>query len=114
MSFVLKQSEDYSWPVPVELPADGGRFSKHTFDAKFKRLPQDRIRDIMEKIQANEIDDDTLCREIMIGWDGVQDAKGEEIPFSESSLNVLLNVQMVAAAVVSAWFDSLAKAKRKN
>jgi len=68
----------------------------------------------MEKIQAGEIDDDTLCREILIGWTGVQDAKGEEIPFSETSLNVMLNVQMVAAAVVSAWFDSLAKAKRKN
>jgi hypothetical protein len=114
MAFVLKQTDSYTWPVPVELPADGGRFNKQTFDAQFKRLPQDRIRDIMDKIQAGEIDDDTLCREILIGWSGVQDNKSEEIPFSESSLNVMLNVQMVAAAVVSAWFDSLAKAKRKN
>ena len=114
MGFVLKQSSDYVWPVTVELPTDGGRFSKHTFDAKFQRLPQKRINIIIEQIRVNEIDDDTLCREVLIGWTGIKDDNDEEIPFSESSLNVVLNVQAVAAAVVSAWFESLAKGKRKN
>ena len=114
MAFVLKQSDSYTWPVPVELPDDGGKFLKQTFDATFKRLPQDRIRQIIDKIQEGEMDDDTLCREILIGWTGVNDDKGEAVPYSEASLTTILNVQMVAAAVVSAWFESLAKAKRKN
>ena len=42
MAFVLKQSDTYKWPVTVEIPIDGGRFDKQTFDAEFKRLPQER------------------------------------------------------------------------
>lgn len=112
--FVLSQSESYSWPVAVEFPVDGGRFDKQTFDAQFKRLPQDRIRQIWEQIQANEIDDDGLCHEILVGWTGIQDAKGAEVPYSEKARGVLLRVPLVAAAIVSAWLDSLSKAKRKN
>ena len=112
--FVLSQSESYSWPVAVEFPVDGGRFDKQTFDAQFKRLSQDRIREIWDQIQANEIDDDGLCREILIGWTGIQDANGADVPYSEKARGDLLRVPLVAAAVVSAWLDSLSKAKRKN
>ena len=40
MSFVLKVSDSYSWPITLVLPVDGGRREKHTFDGEFKRLPQ--------------------------------------------------------------------------
>lgn len=114
MAFVLSQSISYSWPVAVEFPIDGGRFDKQTFDAQFKRLPQDRIRQVWDQIQSGEIDDEGLCKEILVGWSGITDAKGGEVPYSEQARDQLLLVPLVAAAVVSAWLDSLAKAKRKN
>lgn len=114
MAFVLSQSDSYSWPVAVEFPVDGGRFDRQTFDAQFKRLPQDRIRQIWDQIQSGEIDDDGLCHEILVGWAGVQDAKGTEVPYSEKARKDLLRVPLVAASIVSAWLDSLSKAKRKN
>jgi len=114
MAFVLSQSTNYSWPVAVEFPIDGGRFDKQTFDAQFKRLPQDRIRQVWDQIQAGDIDDEGLCREILTGWNGITDDKGSEIPFSEKARDQLLLVPLVAAAIVGAWLDSLAKAKRKN
>ena len=43
MGFAIKQTASYFWPVVVELPADVGRFEKHTFDAEFRRLNQTRI-----------------------------------------------------------------------
>jgi hypothetical protein len=114
MAFVLSQSESYTWPVAVEFPIDGGRFDKQTFDVQFKRLPQVRIREIWDAIQAGEMTDDDLCNEVVIGWSGVQDAKGEDVPFSEKAKADLLNVPLVASSIVTAWLDSLAKAKRKN
>lgn len=114
MAFVLSQSESYSWPVAVEFPVDGGRFDRQTFDAQFKRLPQDRIRQVWEQIQSNELDDDGLCNEILVGWTGVKDGKGADVPYSEKARADLLRVPLVAAAVVSAWLDSLSKARRKN
>lgn len=114
MAFVLSQSDSYSWPVAVEFPVDGGRFDRQTFDAQFKRLPQDRIRQIWDQIQSNELDDDGLCNEVLVGWAGVQDGKGAEIPYSEKARKDLLRVPLVAAAIVTAWLDSLSKARRKN
>lgn len=113
MAFVLKQTDSYSWPVTVEFPVDGGRFEKQTFDVQFKRIGQDRIREIHELIHAGEIDDDGLCRELVVGWSGIEDGKGE-VPYSEKALNDLLMAPLVTAAIVTSWFDSLGKARRKN
>lgn len=113
MAFVLKQTDSYSWPVTVEFPVDGGRFEKQTFDVQFKRIAQDRIRATYDAIQAGEIEDDQLCRDLVVGWSGVTDGKGE-VPFSEKALSDLLLVPLVSAAIVTAWLDSLTKAKRKN
>jgi hypothetical protein len=112
--FVLSQSESYSWPVAVEFPVDGGRFDKQTFDAEFRRLPQARIREIWDRIQSGDLNDDELCSEVLVGWSGIQDGKGDQVPYSEKAKADLLNVPLVAAAVVSSWLDSLSKAKRKN
>ena len=112
--FVLSQSESYTWPVTVEFPVDGGRFDKQNFDAEFRRLPQSRIREIWELIQGGDLNDDELCNEVLTGWDGIQDAKGNAVPYSEKAKVDLLNVPLVAAAIVSSWLDSLSKAKRKN
>ncbi len=114
MPFVLSQSDSYTWPVTVEFPVDGGRFDKQTFDAEFKRLPQARIREIWEQINTGDLGDNDLCEEVLIGWAGIQDGKGNDVPFSEKAKADLLNIPLVAAALVGSWLDSLSKGKRKN
>lgn len=126
MAFVLKQSSSYKWPVSVKLPADGGKFEKQTFDAEFKRLPQVRINEIQADVQVrikaaerNEsidgaISDQSIADELLLGWDGVIDADGDEVPFSEATKQQLLDIPTVAAAIVIAYFDSLTGTKVKN
>ena len=126
MAFVLKQSDTYSWPISFDVPADGGRQEKQTFDGEFKRLSQSRINEIKDKVQervsATErsldtdgmITDQEIAEEILVGWEGVVDDKGEEVLFSETLKARLLDVPSVAAAVVVAYFTSLQGAKRKN
>jgi hypothetical protein len=123
MSFVLKQSATYTWPITLILPVDGGRREKHTFDGEFKRLPQTRINEIVRQARAMErgrIDEDEIledqdaAREILVGWSGVVDDDGAEIPFSNALLDQLLEIPTVAGQIVRAWFESLEVAKRKN
>jgi hypothetical protein len=123
MSFVLKQSATYTWPITLILPVDGGRREKHTFDGEFKRLPQSRINEIVRQARAMErgrlgedegLEDQDAAKEIMVGWSGVVDDDGKEIPFSESNLNQLLEIPTIAGQIVRAWFESLEVAKRKN
>ena len=126
MAFVLKQSDSYTWPVSIKLPANGGKRERQTFDAEFKRLPQSRINEIQE--QANKrmkalergddggdgISDVTVADEILVGWDGIVDGDGEPVPFSKGSKAQLLDVPMLAGALISAYFESLTEQKRKN
>ena len=123
MAFVLKQSASYTWPVPLLIPVDGGRREKHSFDAEFKRLPQTRIDEIIRLARAidagkGELEDEQVMAkipcEILIGWSGISDDTGKEVPFSESALGQLLEIPTIAGQIVKAWFESMEVAKRKN
>jgi hypothetical protein len=123
MAFKLQQSATYVWPVKIVLPIDGGKRLTETFDATFRRLPQSRINEIIKLARLQErgrleddqeLEDQDAAREIMVGWDGVEDDDGKAIPFSESAVKQLLEIPTVAGQIVKAWFGSLAEAKRKN
>lgn len=112
--FVISQKPSYTWPVEVLFPIDGGKTEKQTFDAEFKRMTQSRINEIRSMIERNEITDTELAREVLTGWAGVNDGNGDAVPFTERARDQLLDVPLVAAAVVMAWLGSLTGAKRKN
>jgi hypothetical protein len=111
--FKIIQPTSYTWPVTVELPVDGGRTEKATFDAEFKRLSQSRLEEIRGQIERSEIRDVDLVREVVVGWSGVTDGENP-VPYSEAALDQLLDIPMVAASIVMALFQSMAGAKRKN
>lgn len=126
MAFVLNQSQSYSWPVSIKLPADGGKREKSTFDAVFRRLPQSRINEIQQLVQQrikaaergeeldNGVTDDSIAAEILVGWSGILDGDGDDVPYSEAVKAQLLDVPMMAGALIEAYFNSLAELKRKN
>jgi hypothetical protein len=126
MAFVLSQSDTYTWPVSFDVPADGGRFIKQTFDAEFKRPTQTRIVEIqesvMQRLRAIQNDQETdgmitdqqIAGEVLVGWSGIEDGKAGEVPYSEKAKDQVLDMPAVSASIVEAFFDSLKGAKRKN
>ena len=126
MAFVLKQSDSYTWPVSIRLPANGGKREKQTFEAEFKRLPQSRINEIQQQVQqrikaaergedtGEGITDQSIADEVLVGWDGIVDGDGEPVPYSKTTKAQLLDVPMLAGALIEAFFESLVEGKRKN
>ena len=124
MPFTLQQKPTYSWPVPLVIPTDDGQRVKSNFDAEFRRLSQTRINEIVRLAKAtersrsydeeDELLDQDAARELLAGWSGIVDEKGEEIPFGEASLAKLLELPTVAAQIVRAWFESIDIAKKKR
>jgi len=124
--FVLKTGSSYKWPVSFMQPSDGGIKEKQTFDAEFKRLSQARINEIQasaqKRIEAADdgkiIDDDitdlSVANEILCGWSGVVDSDGEPIPFTKATKIQLLDIPMVGAALIEAYFNSLIEEKKGN
>jgi len=114
MAFVLKQDDRFTWPISFDVPVDGGRHQRQTFDGEFIRVSQARLRELGEAIQAEEASDQDIAREVMVGWSGITDDDGEEVPFSKAALDRLLDIPMLATAIVTTYFKSLQGAKTKN
>lgn len=112
--FKTDQSASYTWPVAVDMPGDGGKRATHKFDAQFKRLSQSEIESLMRRVNSGETGDGALLAEVLLGWKGVQDEDGAELPFSEGNREKLLNVYPVRPAVVAAFFDSIRTGREKN
>ena len=109
--FIIDQSPSYTWPVSFETPEDNGLRKKHTFTAKFKRLTQ---TDMEAMIHADGVTDKGLAKGLLIGWHDIKDEKQQDVPFTTATFEQLLDVPGVANAIVMAFLDSIADAKRKN
>lgn len=108
--FKVSQSPVYTVPVMVELP---GERTKKQFDAVFHRLSQGEIDRLMERAKDGEVTDNQFVREVLSGWNGVEDEQGP-LEFNEANLATLLEVYPVAACIIKAYSDSLAGARLKN
>lgn len=113
MFSIAKTVNDYTWPVYVQLPVDGGRFEKHTFTATFRRVSQSRITEIVEAVQAGGTTDVKLASEVLVGWADITDGEAD-LEYSEASKARLLDIPAVAVAVVRSFLDSITGAPRKN
>jgi hypothetical protein len=114
MAFVLKQDDRFTWPISFDVPVDGGRHQRQTFDGEFVRVSQSRLRELAELLQGEAATDADIAREVLVGWSGITDDEGEEVPFSKAALDRLLDVPMLATAIVTTYFKSLQGAKQKN
>jgi len=114
MAFVLDQDESYLWPCRFEVPISGGKYKLMTFDAEFKNVSQSRLEELMN-LQSKGLKTDTdIAKEMIIGWSGIVDGKGEEIPYTEKSKKVLLNIAGMGSQIVQIFISSRSKAKAKN
>lgn len=112
--FKIAQKPQYTWPVKVDIPGDGGKYTTATFRAKFNALPQSRIDDYFAGRDAGSETD--LLSEAVAEVMDLGDETGQPITWSDQVKVQLLDIPYVRAALVRAFFESITGggAKRKN
>ena len=117
MALNLSKSKTYTWPVEYEYPEDGD-FIKVDFIAKFKRMPQSYLEKVGQMGEKNEILDKEVVREVLVGWSQVtendKDGNEVEVPFNKKNLETLLEMPMLSAAILIAFFKGVQGSKVKN
>ncbi len=114
MAFKLVKGGSYKWPVKFSVAQDGGGYEVMTFDAEFKRIGRDEFHSLMDDAEADE-SSVKLLREVMIGWTGILDGEGNEVPFSETNREALFNFRPGLPLQISrCYFESIAADKVKN
>lgn len=114
MGFVISELKSYKWPVTIEVPVDGGLHEKHTFEAEFKRVTQERAEEITKSMFEGDTNDREIVKEVMTGWNDILAPGGEQLPFSPTALDQLLSIPTVGMTIIKAWLESISGAKRKN
>lgn len=111
----IAQNPSYTLPVTANLPSDDGKTTPVKFTLKVKRLTQQEIESVHERIKDGTLNDEKLCKEVIVGWGAdVQDENKEPLLFNDDNLQELLSIYPVRPTVVNAFFASLDKAKAKN
>lgn len=115
--FKLATTPTYFWSVTLGLPNDDDRVDTAKFDIQFKRVSQDEFDEMHDRVHALKeplLNPRDFVRSVVVGWRGVHDGDGTELPFTAGALEKLLNVNGAAMAIAKAFFASVHKAAEKN
>ena len=102
----ITQTPEFTHRVKVRIPVDGG-FSEQEFDARFRVVPWDELK---------ALDDDPAeqARRIWVGWKGIVDDEGNELPFSDGLRDQLLGMLFLRIALLRTYMEAIAGVKRGN
>lgn len=107
--FKIAQSRTHTSPVLFKIPADGGTYQSNSFMVEFKRLSVAEMKQLPQ-----EGTDADIARRVVVGWNEVEDANGQPLPFSSDALEKLLDIVGVAPAIVRTFFECVSGAQEKN
>jgi hypothetical protein len=113
MAFVLSKESSYSRTVKFERPVDGDEetgFEEQAIKIRFKEKGLAWVNATVDKINAGEVTDSDICREVIAGWED----SAVDLPFTAENLELLLDKRHFASAAVGEFFSSLAGRKAKN
>lgn len=93
----------------------------HRFKVTFRVLDDETMSAITRQHGQPDPDaawiaegDKQLLRQAWIGWDDIVDLDRQPIPFSDSARERLMSIIPIRVAVITAYYDNLAGARRKN
>ena len=104
MNFVFLESKPrrFSAPVTVQVPGQSGPVPQ-TFHAEMIELEQPDL----DRIAAQPDADMELIRKTLVGWAGIQNVNGDEMPFSEELRDRLMARPYVRYAIARAYYDAI-------
>lgn len=113
--FKIGQTDRFTYPVSVEVVGDNGKRSSYSFDAVFKRLSNDEFVEVSRSAKMGDLPDIDLVRDVLIGWKGIQDEDGNDMPFTEANRDLVLNIWPVTPSIVTAFLEAnTPKGRSKN
>ncbi|MFN3303042.1 MAG: phage tail assembly chaperone [Roseateles sp.] len=110
-AFVLGAAlPQFTWTVRVPVPGNDD-YAHAELPLTFQAVDQPELDELQNggKLQAD------IVRRVVVGWPGLKDAHGSDVPFSPEALEKLMAAPMVRVAIVATYFAAMTgTAARKN
>lgn len=102
--FKLMKSDTFKTNVVMSIPNDGGTKTESKFRAEFMFKTQSQIDGLFDGQGAADAD---LIKEVLVGWEGFNDADGQQIPFTDENKNQAIDLPFMRVALVQAYVQSI-------
>lgn len=113
--FILNSaSQAYLTEVRVDMLDANGKVKTHVFKARFKRVSQQELDRIHERLAAKELTDTELLNEVTVGFEDVKDENGNLVEFNADTFADLIDTFPVRPTMVNTFFNTINNAVRKN
>ena len=104
--FKIAASPFYWYTVEIPFRLEGGKIEIRKIEAKFKRLSQKEVEDLLDPNQPPRKDRE-LLNDVMLDWKGVGDEGGAPLDFTPTNFDAFLGVIPVQSTLVKAFFQSM-------
>ncbi|MDP2331807.1 MAG: hypothetical protein Q8M19_14045 [Reyranella sp.] len=104
--FKFERFPTFNWPVHVQVPTDGGKFTEQVFTVRWQLQNSDELR----KAQTADGADGTkvLFERALKGWStDLCDEAGHPIPFTAENVELVRTAPHVRAAMVTSYWDAV-------
>lgn len=105
--FKLSTKTSYNRKINIKVPLDLGKFDKASFIVEFRLVPVSEIKDTLERAKNQELTDEDILKQNILGWEGVSDAEGESLPFTDNNLDQLLDIPYVRKPLMDALMEDM-------
>jgi len=89
--------------VKFRMPNDSGTTDTMSFMAKFQMLTTDELQ------AAEEMRPIDFVRKVLVGWEGIQDGAGQDLPFSDDNKDAVLQEPIVVFNMARTYHDTVKK-----
>jgi hypothetical protein len=124
--FVVTSKPTFVAPVAVNIPADGGKFTKVKFSVVFKALDKEEVDDLLNRIRQSAkaaredadvlpLKDREVLDELLVGF-GTDLVEEDRTPmeFNQANVDRLCRIYPLEAAMVKSFFDNYVNGPAKN
>ena len=108
--FKLKKIPDVTLEVPIDVPGDHGKSSRHTIRVKYRLLSVTEQKEVFEAPDHQRPTDDALMARDVLDILDVKDEAGEPMAYSEELLEQMMDIPYVRASLVKGWLRAQAGA----
>ncbi|MBF0095162.1 MAG: hypothetical protein HQL34_11535 [Alphaproteobacteria bacterium] len=110
--FTFTPNPTFSWPVRILVPVPNGRKEVREALGLFRVVSSERLGELND--QAGN-PDKTILKEVLAGWNKIEDEQGSPLVFSDETRDALLAIPYVRAAFIRAYFQAInGEAAEKN
>ncbi|NWO11732.1 hypothetical protein HLV40_15175 [Chromohalobacter salexigens] len=101
--FKIQEVTDIVVPVTIDPP---GADEPSTIRARWRLHPVSKTQEMMQAQRDNELTDDELVEQDLLGLEDVADAEGNSIKFDKKLVAQLMEIPYVRRPLVLSWFQA--------